>query len=113
MKNIAVKGGHYMKNKNIGRGGLVNSTWSAKKALMQKCAKKKRKKKYQTLKKFSSLVSLTRHFYKIHFSGAANRHAPVRYAKYVVFFFSFFFFLQAVIMIRTLYFIFIIFVKKI
>ena len=24
-------------------------------------------------------------FYKIHISGAANRHAPVQYAKYVVF----------------------------
>ena len=41
-------------------------------------------------------------FYKIHISGAANRHAPVQYAKYVVFFFFFF---EAVIMIRTLYFI--------
>ena len=28
-------------------------------------------------------------FYTIHISGAANRHAPVQYAKYVVFF-SFF-----------------------
>ena len=28
-------------------------------------------------------------FYKIHISGAANRHAPVQYAKYVVVF-SFF-----------------------
>ena len=26
-------------------------------------------------------------FYKIHISGAANRHAPVQYAKYVVVFF--------------------------
>ena len=28
-------------------------------------------------------------FYKIHISGAANRHAPVQRAKYVVVFFSF------------------------
>ena len=27
-------------------------------------------------------------FYKIYISGAANRHAPVQYAKYVVVFFS-------------------------
>ena len=27
-------------------------------------------------------------FYKIHIFGAANRHAPVQYAKYVVFFLS-------------------------
>ena len=31
-------------------------------------------------------------FYKIHVSGAGNRHAPVQYAKYVFFFFFFFFF---------------------
>ena len=30
-------------------------------------------------------------FYKIHISGAANRDAPVQYAKYVVFLFLFFF----------------------
>ena len=37
-------------------------------------------------KNFSSLVSLTQHFYKIHISVAANRHAPFQYAKYVGFF---------------------------
>ena len=59
-------GGHYMKNKNIRGGGcFVNSTWSAKKAPMQKCAKNA--KNYQTLKKFSSLVSLIRHFTKFIF----------------------------------------------
>ena len=47
---------------------------------MQKSAKNA--KNYQTLKNFSSLVSLTQHFFKIHISGAANRHAPVQYAKY-------------------------------
>ena len=31
-------------------------------------------------------------FYKIHISGAANRHAPVQYAKYVFFFVFFLFF---------------------
>ena len=34
-------------------------------------------------------------FYKIHISGAANRHAQVQYAKYVVVFFFFFFFLSS------------------
>ena len=29
-------------------------------------------------------------FYKIYISGAANRHVPVQYAKYVVFLFFFF-----------------------
>ena len=30
-------------------------------------------------------------FYKIHISGAANRHVPVQYAEYVFFFVVFFF----------------------
>ena len=82
-KNIAVKGGHYMKNKNIGGGGVLSTQPDQqKKALMQKCAKNA--KSYQTLKKISSLVSLTRHFTNI--SGAANRHAQVQYSKYVFLF---------------------------
>ena len=49
-KNIAVLVGawgggvHYMKNKNIGGMCFVNSTCSAKKARMQKCAQTKKKK---------------------------------------------------------------------
>ena len=55
---------------------------------MQKLKKQKMQKKYQTLKKFYSLVSLTWHFTKFIFlAGAANRHAPVQYAKYFFFFF--------------------------
>ena len=54
-----------MKNKNIGGMCFVNSTLSAKKAPMQKCAKNA--KNYQTLKNFSSLISLTRHFTKFIF----------------------------------------------
>ena len=51
---------------------------------MRKNAKKKKKKK----KKISNIekIFLARFahsaFYKIHISGAANRHAPVQYAKY-------------------------------
>ena len=52
----------------------------------------KNAKNYQTLKKFFLARFAHSAFYKIHISGAANRHAPVQYAKYVVFFFFFFFF---------------------
>ena len=55
-----------MKNKKIGGGGgggvLSTQPDQQKKAPMQKCAKN-----YQTLKKFSTLVSLTRHFTKFIF----------------------------------------------
>ena len=48
---------------------------------MQK--KKKKKKKKCLLARFAHSA-----FYKIHISKAANHHAPVQYAKYVVFFLS-------------------------
>ena len=51
-------------------------------------------KNYQTLKFFFLARFAHSAFYKIHFFGAANRHAPVQYAKYV-FFFLFFFFLSS------------------
>ena len=55
---------------------------------MQKCARNA--KKLLNIEK----IFLTRFahsaFYKIHISGAAYRHAPVQYAKYVVFYFAFF-----------------------
>ena len=51
---------------------------------MQKCAKNA--KNYETLKFFLARFAHSA-FYKIHISGAANRHAPVQYAKYVVVFF--------------------------
>ena len=72
-----------MKNQNIGGMCFVNSTWSAKKTPMQKCAKNE--KNDQTLKIFPHSA-----FFKIHISGAANGHAPFQYAKYVFFFFVFF-----------------------
>ena len=55
---------------------------------MQKCAKNARN--YQIFEK--NFLALFAHsaFYKIHISGAANRHVPVKYAKYVVFFLFFF-----------------------
>ena len=59
----------------------------------QKCANK--------FKKLSNIetIFLARFahsaFYKIHISGAANRHAPVQYAKFLVFLFFFFFFLSS------------------
>ena len=53
-----------MKNKNIG-GGLSTQPDHQTRPLCKKCAKNA--KKYQTLNKFSSLVSLTRHFTKLFF----------------------------------------------
>ena len=62
---------------------------------MQKCAKNAKKKKLNI-----ENILLARYaysgFYKIHISGAANRHAQVQFAKYVFFFFFFFsFFLSS------------------
>ena len=54
-------GGHYMKNKNIVGGGLSTQLDQ------QKRPQCKNAKNYQTLKKISSLVSLTRHFTKFIF----------------------------------------------
>ena len=51
---------------------------------MQKCAKNAKNIETFFLARFAHSA-----FYKIHISGAANRHAPVQYAKYV--FFCFFF----------------------
>ena len=60
-KYCCVRGYHYMKNKNI--GGCVLSTQPDQ----QKRPMRKKRKKYQTLNFFSSLVSLTRHFTKFLF----------------------------------------------
>ena len=65
---------------------FINSTWSAKKgpnAKMRKSAKN-----YQQFKKIFLARFGHSAFYKIHISGAANRHAPVKYAKYIVVFLS-------------------------
>ena len=81
-----IRGGHYMKYKNIGRCVLSTQPDHQKKAPMKTRAENA--KNYQPLKHFSSLVSLTHSvFYKIHISEATNDHAPVQYAKYVFFFF--------------------------
>ena len=53
-------GGHYMKNKNIGVCVLSTQPDQQKRPECKKCAKMQ--KNDQTLKNFSSLVSLTRHF---------------------------------------------------
>ena len=75
------------KNKNI--GVCVLSTQPDQ----QKSGQCKNAQKMQKNIKKIEKVFLTRFahsaFYKIHISGAANRHAPVQYAKYVVFFFFF------------------------
>ena len=76
-------GGHYIKNKNIGGCGL-STYFDQQKAPMQKCAKMKKLSNIENsfLARFAPSA-----FYKIHISGAYNRHAPVQYAKYVFFFF--------------------------
>ena len=74
-----------MKNKNIGRGGCQLNLISKKGPNAKMC-----KKNYQTLKNIFLARFAHSAFYKIHISGAANRHAPVQYAKYVFFFFFFF-----------------------
>ena len=56
-----------MKNKNIGGGGGGLSTQPDRQKGPNAKMSKKCKKIYQTLKKFSSLVSLTRHFTKFVF----------------------------------------------
>ena len=81
-------GGHYMKNKNIGRGCVLSTQPDQqKKAPMQKCAKNA--KRISKIENFSSFVSLTRHFTKFIFLEQLTAHAPVQYAKYVVFIFIF------------------------
>ena len=73
-----------MKNKNIGgEGCFVNS---AKKAPMQKCAKNAENN--QTLKNFSSLVSLTWHFTKFIFLEQLTA-CPSSICKLCSFFFLF------------------------
>ena len=73
-----------MKNKNIGGGGCQLNLIS-KKGPNAKCAKNAKIIKHFKIfpRSFRSLGIL-----QIHISGAANRHAPVQYAKYV--YFSFF-----------------------
>ena len=83
-------GGHNMKNQNIGGMCFINSTWSVKKTPMQKCAKNA--KNCQTLKNFSSLVSLTRHFTKFIFLEQLTAMPQFNMQNMCVCFFFFFFF---------------------
>ena len=71
-------GGHYRKNKNI--GGCVLSTQPDQ----QKGPNAKVQKISNNEKCFLARFAHSA-FYKIHISGAANRHAPVQYAKYAFF----------------------------
>ena len=72
-----------MKNKN--KGGCVLSTQpdQQKNGPMQTCAKMQ---KLSNIEIFFLARLAHSAFYKIHISGAANRHAPVQYTRYVVFF---------------------------
>ena len=73
------------------RGGVFcQLNLISKKAPMQKM-RKKWKKLSDIEKNFLARFAHSA-FNKIYISGAANRHAQVKYAKYVVFFFFCFFF---------------------
>ena len=75
---------------------------------------RKNAKHYQTLKNFSTLVSLTWHFTKFIFLEQLITKLQFNMQNMLLFFLCFFFsFFEAVIMIRNLYFICIIFVKDI
>ena len=77
-----------MKKKNIGGGGLSTQPDQQKKTPMQKMRKKKMEKIIKHWKKFPRSfrsLGILQNF----ISGAANRHAQVKYAKYVVVFFFF------------------------
>ena len=69
----------YMKNKKIGGGSFCQLNLISKKGPN---AKKLSNIEKHFLTRFAHSA-----FYKIHISGAANRHAPFQYAKYVFFFF--------------------------
>ena len=80
-KILLCRGGDYMKNKNIG-GCVLSLNLISKKAPMQKCAKMQ---KLSNIEKFFLARFAHSAFYKLHISGAANRHALVQYAIYVFF----------------------------
>ena len=104
-KILLCKGGHYIKKKNI-RGCVCQLNLITKKSLIAKMRKKCQK--LSNIEKFCLARFAHSAFYKIYISGAANRHVPVQCAKYVVFLFFFY-----AVIIRTIYFICIIFVKNI
>ena len=108
-KILLCKGGHYMKNKNIGGAGCQLNLISKKGPNAK--MRKKCKKKNQTLINSSSPVSLTRHFTKFIFLEQLTVMPKFNMQNMCFFFFFFFSFFQAVIIIRALYFICIISVK--
>ena len=55
------------------------------------CKNAQKMQKLSNIEKFFLARFAQSAFYKIHISGAVNRHVPVQYAKYVVVFFFFFF----------------------
>ena len=68
-----------MENKNV--GGVLSTQPD-----QQKCPNAKMCKKLSNVEQFFLARFAHSAFYKIHITGAANRHAPAQYAKYVVFF---------------------------
>ena len=78
---LLCKGGLYMKNKNIA-GGVLSTQPDQQKSPNAKMRKKC--KKLSNIEVFFLARFAHSAFYKIHISGAANRHATVQYAKYVV-----------------------------
>ena len=73
-----------MKNKNI--GGCVLSTQLNRQKKGPNAKMREKCKKLSNIENFFLARFAHSVFYKIHISGAGNRHAPVQYAKYVVFF---------------------------
>ena len=80
-------GGHYMKNKNIGGCILSTQPDQQKRPQCKTCAKNE--KHYQTLKKISVLISLTRFFTKFMFLEQPT--AMPQFNMQNMFFFSSFF----------------------
>ena len=70
-----------MKNKSIG-GCVLSNQPDQQKRLQCKIAQKG--KQLSNIENFFLTRFAHSSFYKIHISGAANRYAPVQYAKYVV-----------------------------
>ena len=83
-------GGSRPENKNIGGCVLSIQPDQQKRPQCKKCAKMQNK--LSNIEKIFLARFAHSAFYKIHIFGAANPHAPVQYAKYVVFFLFFFFF---------------------
>ena len=101
-KILLCKGGHYMKNKNIGGGGVLSTQPDQQKRPSAKMRKKC--KKLSNIEKIFLARFAHSTFYKIHISGAANRNASVQHAKDVFSFFFFFFLLFVVVVVVVFFF---------